>query len=241
VCQCFKFSKLTPSTKNIFLNTAKIKLKSTSSMGSLYSYCQSINNNLFFVHRSIEVAEYPEFRAINNVIAFFHFGNILDNKEFNISDSVNQALSYIERFPRNSVNKYEFNQLNQTIVLKQINNLCNTYKDNIILNPFFPGCGIIDNCNGDILQHEKLIEIKAGKRNIEPSDLKQLIVYAALNWISSTEKYQISELEIYNPRVGYIWRNQLDDFLNSITDIPKEDVFDQLTKYLITQSEEIEV
>jgi hypothetical protein len=155
--------------------------------------------------------------------------------------SIDRALEYLKRFPRTSASSYKFNQLNQKIVLKQVDNLFENYKDDIKLNPFFPGCGIIDNCNGDILQNEKLVEIKAGERSIVPSDLKQLIVYSALNWISETEKYKITELEIYNPRVGYKWTNSLEDFLNSITDISKEDVFDQLTKYLITQSEEIDI
>jgi hypothetical protein len=208
----------------------------------LSSYCQSINKyNLARVHRSIEESEPPEFRSINNTIAFFHFGNIIGDKEFDILLSINQALEYLKRFPRTSASSYEFNQLNEKIVQKQVDNLFGNYKKDIKLNPFFPGCGIIDNCNGDILQNEKLIEIKAGERSIAPSDLKQLIVYSALNWISETEQHKITELEIYNPRVGYKWTNSLEDFLNSITDISKEDVFDQLTKYLVTQSEEIEI
>jgi hypothetical protein len=39
----------------------------------------------------------------------------------------------------------------------------------------------MESCQGDILNNETLIEIKAGERGILSSDIKQIITYCALN------------------------------------------------------------
>ena len=208
----------------------------------LNSYCQSITKySLKHVHSVPNQAECPEHRGINNTLAFFHFRNLNSNINYDIESSKEEALKYMERFPRNNVNTYKFSTIDQKVISFQIEKLRSKYSKDLIISPFFPGCGIIDNCYGDIIQENKLVEIKAGERNIAPSDIKQLIVYTVLNWLSGSTTYKLDHLEIYNPRVGYLWNNSIDDLLVSITDIPKEDIFDQFTKYLITQSEDVEL
>jgi hypothetical protein len=147
----------------------------------------------------------------------------------------------MSRFPRNALESYSFSEKDRHVIDTQVSHLKNRYIGNLSISPFFPGCGILDNCHGDILQGKKLIEIKAGERNIQPADIKQLIVYSALDWLSLSDKYQLDEIEIYNPRVGYLWENKLEDLLISITDVPKEDVFEQIGKYLVIQSEDFEL
>jgi hypothetical protein len=68
------------------------------------------------------------------------------------------------------------------------------------ISPPFQGCGIIDACFGDILIDDKLIEVKAGERSFRATDIRQLLVYCALNAISRT--YAISHVGCVNPRRG---------------------------------------
>ena len=206
----------------------------------LNSYTKSINEyHLDKSLSSVPEMDQPEHRSINNTIAFFHYRNLISDSNYSIEASKEEALQYMKRFLGNNVSTYNFGKYDKDVISMQIKNLQKIPKCDLTLDPPFPGCGIIDNCKGDILQGNKLIEVKAGSRFIQPADLKQLIVYYALNWVSSTIKYDIRQLEIFNPRVGYFWTVKTDELFYSVTNEPKEVVFEQLVKYLVVQSEEI--
>lgn len=76
----------------------------------------------------------------------------------------------------------------------------NTPLDRILPEPSFPGCGVLDSCQGDILVGDVLYEIKAGDRSFRSIDFRQLMTYAALNHLAS--KYVINGIGLFNPRVG---------------------------------------
>lgn len=191
------------------------------------------------VHSRIPDIDKPEHRAINNTIAFFQFRNANFEQEFQIEKSKDEAIKYLSRFPRNNVNTYVFSDDDKVVINQQIAYLTLRFIKELVISPFFPGCGILNNCNGDIIQNTTLTVIKAGDRNIVPADLRQLTIYCALNWLSNSDKYRIEKIELYNPRLGYSWSSDIDSFFKAITDMPKEEVFDQMVKYLVTQSEEI--
>ncbi|MBR6125600.1 hypothetical protein IKQ19_18745 [Candidatus Saccharibacteria bacterium] len=205
----------------------------------LNSYVQSVNSYKLEKFSS-QIIDYDrvEHRSINNVMAFIHFRNLMKDSSFTIEKSKEEALRYMQRFPRNNLSTYCFDSNDQRVVYGQISNLKRIPIRDAIFDPDFSGCGIIDNCRGDILQGNKLIEVKGGNRYIQPADIKQLIVYLALDWISSN-KYNIYQVEIYNPRVGFSWTTDADDLFRSVTSFTKEEVLEQLTKYLVMQSEEM--
>jgi hypothetical protein len=76
----------------------------------------------------------------------------------------------------------------------------NQNNQKIIKSPKFRGCGFVDACAGDLLIGDELIEIKAGDRAFRSTDIKQLLVYCALN--SSYEQFQIRQVGCANPRRG---------------------------------------
>lgn len=78
----------------------------------------------------------------------------------------------------------------------------------LLLSPPFPGCGMINNCNGDVLADDTLYEIKAGDRDFRLVDIRQVIVYAALN--HAGECFRISKLGLLNPRVGVFFKVSLE-------------------------------
>jgi hypothetical protein len=71
---------------------------------------------------------------------------------------------------------------------------------NIVPGPVFRGCGVVDKCIGDVLVSSTLFEIKAGDRLFRSIDVRQLIIYATLNYVS--KQYEITRVGIFNPRVG---------------------------------------
>lgn len=70
----------------------------------------------------------------------------------------------------------------------------------IICKPPFRGCGIIDGCCGDIIVNSTLYEIKAGDRLFRSIDIRQIILYLALN--ASAGCHRIHTVGLINPRVG---------------------------------------
>lgn len=70
----------------------------------------------------------------------------------------------------------------------------------IVVKPAFPGCGIVDTCHGDVLAGDILFEVKAGDRPFRSIDVRQLLTYLALNYMS--RRYVIRSVGLVNPRVG---------------------------------------
>lgn len=87
--------------------------------------------------------------------------------------------------------------------------------ETIFPSPMFSGCGYIDSCAGDLLVGNTLYEVKAGDRAFRLSDVKQVLVYLALN--SSIAKYNILNVGFLNPRVGIYYKVSVSEFSVAIS------------------------
>ena len=67
----------------------------------------------------------------------------------------------------------------------------------VIIQPRFRGCGVLDSCYGDLLASQCLYEVKMVDRNLRGMDLRQVLVYCALNYRS--QQYIINSVSILNP------------------------------------------
>ena len=70
----------------------------------------------------------------------------------------------------------------------------------VVLRPMFPGCGYIDASEGDVMSDEMIYEVKTADRLFRSSDVRQLITYAALNYVSKS--FELSSIGLLNPRNG---------------------------------------
>ena len=70
----------------------------------------------------------------------------------------------------------------------------------LLFSPSFSGCGFIENSIGDVIAGITLFEIKAAGRFFRSVDLRQLLVYSALNKMCS--KFEFRNIGVYNPRLG---------------------------------------
>jgi hypothetical protein len=90
-----------------------------------------------------------------------------------------------------------------------------SYSGTIVPEPIFPGCGIIDTCIGDLLVASTLFEVKAGDRLFRSVDVRQLVTYATLNYLS--HRYEIVRVGLVNPRVGIRIEIDLDELCFEIS------------------------
>lgn len=103
-------------------------------------------------------------------------------------------------------------------------------KHQLKVRPKFKGCGIIFEANGDIVYSNTLSEIKAGDRNFNIQDIRQLYVYLALN--HQSKEYIINQIELCNPRTGVIWREYIDVVSGNIAGSSTIEVCNEIINFI---------
>lgn len=193
------------------------------------------------IFKPLDSLDEAKHRSINNSAAFIDFKQKRIGEELDLLKIISIATDNLKHLPRNGLDTYIFDEINNTIIKEQSKRLTSTYsRKELIFDPQFKGCGIIANCQGDLLYEDVLCEIKAGERNIQSSDIKQLLVYCALNWLSD-EKIKINKIEIFNPRQGIYWNSTLKNLMDNISTLPMEDLFEEIGHFLYITSEEFEI
>jgi hypothetical protein len=81
--------------------------------------------------------------------------------------------------------------------------------------PQFAGCGFVDDCQGDILSGNTLYEVKGGERTFRLIDIRQILVYLALNMAAPC--YEINQVILMNPRRGTYYKFQIDELAFSVS------------------------
>jgi len=144
-----------------------------------------------------------------------------------------RAKKLLAFLPRNNIDSYQFSEGDKFVIDQQVRNLISKYSDKqITFSPQFPGCGIILNCEGDFFYKNVIVEIKAGERELTPSDYKQVLVYAALN-SQASQRIEIENFEIFNPRQGVSISANLDDLCRNISDRTKEEVYSAICSFAV--------
>jgi hypothetical protein len=93
--------------------------------------------------------------------------------------------------------------------------------------PTFPGAGFLNTCEGDIRIGDTLIEVKTTKHKPLGKDIRQLIVYLALDANAGRDRW--SYMGIFNPRRGTIHRAEIDTLILRLSGgRPRADVFAEL-------------
>ncbi len=98
----------------------------------------------------------------------------------------------------------------------------------IELNPHFPGCGILDTSAGDIYFPTTLFEVKAGDRSFRSTDIRQLLLYCALNMMDG--KREITHLGLFNPRIGTSFLAPLNELCLDISGRPASDLVSEIIR-----------
>jgi len=100
----------------------------------------------------------------------------------------------------------------------------------IIMQPRFKGCGILDSCYGDILASTCLYESKMVDRNMRSIDLKQVLIYCALNYRS--QQYTIERVAVLNVRRAVVYEFTVDELARRAARKSAPEVFHQIADFL---------
>jgi hypothetical protein len=98
--------------------------------------------------------------------------------------------------------------------------------ERLVVEPVFPGCGIIDTGRGDLIASNILYEVKAGDRLFRSIDIRQLIMYGTLNHISKS--FRIERVGLFNPRIGISATIPIDDLCFEISGKNSAELFAEI-------------
>jgi hypothetical protein len=101
--------------------------------------------------------------------------------------------------------------------------------------PSFPGCGWLNSSVGDFLSSKLLIEVKAGDRNFRGIDLRQVLIYCALNFASKT--YDIAHICLLNPRLGVFLGEPLERLCQEISGRAASEILEDIVQFVSEPSE----
>jgi hypothetical protein len=132
--------------------------------------------------------------------------NELDEIMLQTSDYISRLRAAAPYFEQ----KMSFDEIEETkTIARRLLQFFQDFKD-VIIRPVFTGCGRLDKCYGDVLADNILYEVKAGIRPFRSIDLRQLVLYLTLNFVS--KQYKIENLALYNPRQGLYFSASINDF-----------------------------
>lgn len=100
----------------------------------------------------------------------------------------------------------------------------------IELRPEFPGVGILDTCAGDVLADSTLYEIKAAERSFRVVDVRQVLVYCALNYAAS--RYRIDSVALLNPRMGTYFSIPVEELALQVSGAPAAELFGEILEFV---------
>lgn len=98
------------------------------------------------------------------------------------------------------------------------------------VSPLFKGCGWLDECAADFLTSNVLVEIKAGDRTFRSIDIRQVLIYCALNFASKT--YDIVHVCLVNPRLGFFWGEPLERLCQEVSGRSSSDVLGDIVQFV---------
>jgi len=153
-----------------------------------------------------------------------------------VSEAKVEALSLIQ--------KYEGEKADNNLVISQDEQaegirLCKRYQllyaafsndSQVEFCPKFRGAGFLDSCEGDLGISNCLVEVKTTVRKSSSKDLRQILVYLALDANAGNKRWK--ELGLFNPRRGTLHRINIDVLVLRLSGgRPPSDVFSDLISF----------
>jgi hypothetical protein len=186
----------------------------------------------------------PNIRGLVNELAFMAFCEIHErqiilqlpgatamNERLSaaVKNCVPNAFEYINRLPFSS--EISIADVGADCTNEAHNLVSNLLKffplgGNYVLRPQFNGCGLLSACEGNLISDGCLYEVKAGDRPFRISDIRQLLVYAAL--AHAKNALDFDQIGLCNPRKGLIWIMPLDSVCQAVSGQRSSDVLSSL-------------
>jgi hypothetical protein len=154
-----------------------------------------------------------------------------------IKKAVCETVSYIGRFPQPLEKKVSVpteDKIREALLLaKRLSSFLQSHMDKgeeLTFFPKFRGCGLIEECEGDALAGSTLYEVKSGDRKFRLIDVKQLLVYCALNYVNPM--YNIDRVTLLNPRVGVFLSQPLEVLARGVAGVSASELCSDLIDFI---------
>lgn len=112
------------------------------------------------------------------------------------------------------------------MIAQRLGAFFNSKRSNTLPRPIFPGCGLIDHSEADVLSDRTLYEVKTVERGFRSNDIRQLITYCALNNLS--RRFEVEKVGLFNPRRGISFELELDLVAREISGKTANDLFEDI-------------
>jgi hypothetical protein len=106
------------------------------------------------------------------------------------------------------------------------------FSKSVVLRPSFPGCGYVDESEGDVIFGSTLYEVKTVDRPVRSSDIRQTITYAALNAASLSDQFEIHGIGLFNPRRGQFFDIEIEHVCSEISGRRAQELFEVVIQAL---------
>lgn len=182
----------------------------------------------------------PSRRAFINEAAFTLFKNTFNGEKLTLDSALKNKnlLEEVSAEVRSSLGRYHDITDEQLVApskqeWREIYLLADTISvfvrktrsvdDDVLIAPYFHGCGFLSGCYGDLVIGSRLIEIKGGDRAFRAIDIRQLLTYCALNSLSGD--HEIKSVGALNPRKGIYFFVDLDTLSLEISSKPISELY----------------
>lgn len=144
--------------------------------------------------------------------------NKLKLEQHNIQEAYNRSINFLKKYESESCEI----ALNDSEVAESIA-LAAQYEyflehlgsNDIEFSPIIVGAGFLGKCKADLSVGDTLYEIKTVSRNISGRDIKQLLIYLALQYSTGSSKWK--NAGFYNPRKALSYKISTDHLIYKIS------------------------
>lgn len=163
---------------------------------------------------------------------------LIENTEL-IDATAHEVSAYISRLERSNIPIPEMvnSEINEAIALTENLRKCMIYSNPgkiITTRPKFKGCGIVDDCEGDILVGETLYELKNVDRDFRVADLRQILTYCALNIASGEIK--IDNIGLLNARSGLSYVANINKLSFLTAGVSADELLREVIRYITSDN-----
>ncbi len=212
-------------------------------------YVKQVHDHHTFEIEPLPVGIENDHPAIVAEMAFF-LAQISHQRSISISDAcmsheictsaANRAIRLVEEYEgKKPESKVELSEREMTEAIEVAVRYDFLYlefqkDDQIEFSPRVPGTGFIPSCCGDISIGQTLLEVKTVNRNLSGKDIRQLIIYLALQ--ASTGQRRWPSAGFFNPRRGIMAEFTVDPILFRLSGgKTASQVFDELVAFASTR------
>ena len=205
----------------------------------LERHVRAVNLNVRRIAPPVRSQIKPAAHGIVNELAFRLFaaasasGDPIDSLSTEaIESAIGSATAHIRglrQLSRTPIRGPETDELREAMALAKRHVRFFRRKGDLKLLPGFPGCGWLSECAGDVLAKETLFEVKSGQRGFRSTDLRQVLVYCALNF--AAKDFDISQVCLVNPRVGVYLEEDLEELCGAASGASAVEVLAAIVEY----------